>query len=238
MGLKEVGLAMFAGAAGAATAGVANAILQQGFANMDVVGTAGIRLAASGGKLVRGLLVWKNMTTNQFDKLMFPMNPEEISESITPSWAETQVPGQNAPHYQFINGGPREVSFTLNFFYGMNDKRNRDAVRNYIDTLRSLTRRQDGASYSAGQYRGRPGAGGSPPPLHFYLGQYFRGDRFIISRFEVRAFDLFDPLTLLPMRATVDLTLLEAETPDGAARPSVRLRDGLADSATILRAAL
>lgn len=157
----------------------------------------GMFFAAQGGLLQRGIFTWQE--ADGMHQFTFPMNPESITETLSPVWAESMVPGQNRPLYAFINGGPREVTFTLNFFY---QDRRRDTIRNQIEALKSLTQRRYTGTLS-GAYDG-------PPPIRFYFGDYFRGERFIVSKVQVRAFDLFDPRSLLPLRADVSLTLLEA----------------------------
>lgn len=162
----------------------------------DTLKNAGLLYAAQGGRLTRGHFVWTEGAEKQ--KFTFPMNPSSISESLSPSWAETMVPGQNRPMYQFVNGGPREVSFTLNFFY---QDRKRVVIRDQINALKSLTQRRM-TGVLAGAYDG-------PPAFAFHFGEYFKGERFIMSKIQIKAFDLFDPLSLLPLRADVDLTMLE-----------------------------
>lgn len=175
-------------------------------ANVDGAGAASSALqtlaitrAAQGGKMTRGHFLWNEPESSRFagqNRFTFPMNPESIEESVEPVYAETTVPGQNRPMYQFINGGPRKLKFTLNFFY---ESRKRSLIRDQIDALKSLTQRR---------YTGvLGGAYGGPPPLNFFYGDYFRGERFIVQSLSIRSFDLFDPATLLPMRADVDITL-------------------------------
>jgi len=41
----------------------------------------------------------------------FQLNPESISETKPSNWVAHQVPGQAAPVYQWVSGGPRTVSF-------------------------------------------------------------------------------------------------------------------------------
>lgn len=162
------------------------------------VGKAGLKLAASGGKLRKGIFVWKEPDGN-IRKFVFPMNPESIRETVAPVYVDTLVPGQNRPLYQFINGGPREVSFKLNFFYA---QRAREHVRDEIRTLQNLTQRRYASVEQTGVYQG-------PPVISFYFGEYFEGTQFIITKADLTAFDLFDPVRLLPMRADMDLSMVE-----------------------------
>lgn len=160
-------------------------------------GQTGLLFAAQGSRVERGILLWERGGLPQ--QFTFPMNPESISEEVAPDYAEIKVPGQNRPMYQFINGGARSVSFTLNFFY---QERRRDAIANQIDALKELTQRS---------YTGRlEGAYDGPPTLQFIFGAYFTGrERFIVSKLAIKSFDLFDPTFLLPMRADVEVSLLE-----------------------------
>lgn len=192
------------------------------------VGKAGMGLAAAGGKIRKGIFIWKEPETRQRrvirnqhtrigsdtlgrtptavtedvavsvpNKFVFGMNPESIREDSNPTYAETQIPGQNRPMYQFINGGEWNITFTLNFFYA---KRRREHVLEEIRTLQDLTQRRYNDPDATGVYQG-------PPVIFFYFGEYFKGEPFILRRVQVKSFDLFDPVRLLPMRADVELSL-------------------------------
>jgi len=172
----------------------------------NIVGKLGMQIAAQGGKLVKGRLQWNDPLSDNpvLQSLKFPIYPEEITESHRPVYAEFTVPGQNRPIYQFINGGPRELSFTLQFFY---ENRNRATIRNQIRSLQALTQRSV-QSVDRTKFAG-------PPTVQFLLGSFYTpGDRFIVTEVTMRAFDLFHPLLLLPMRASVDITLLHTPTGD------------------------
>lgn len=174
-----------------------------------VLGKAGLKLAASGGNIRKGILIWTE-PDGHIEKFVFPMNPEAIRERVEPVYVDTPVPGQNRPLYQFINGGPREVNFKLHFFY---QHRRREHVKEEIRTLQSLTQRRYAESEQTGVYQG-------PPVVSFYFGDYFQGEQFIVTQMEVTAFDLFDPIFLLPMRAEMDVTMVEVmPTTQGIGNP-------------------
>lgn len=190
------------------------------------IGKLGMKYAATGGFLVKGVLIWKNPDGSTYSTFAFPMNPESISDSVSPEWAEFRSPGQNRPLYQFAHGGAREVSFTLHFFF---EDRDRRKIRDQIQVLQSLARRPlTGNSTHT--------ATGSPPAVNFFFGEFFKGERFIVSKVDAQAHTLFDPALLLPLRAEVNIVLLEA--PDPTQPPSqVRMGDRIGSATSIIRAA-
>lgn len=191
--------AMVLGAANSLTGGalvgaVANSPLGKGLL------AAGWKYAATGGQLVQGVLAWF-LPDGSPKYFKFPINPSELHESLSPEWADIKVPGQNRPIYQFVHGGEREISFTLNFFYDNPDRR---TIARQLDELRSLTQRP---------YTYSTGAASGPPAVYLYFGQYMQGQRFIVSKLNIKVFDMFDPLFLLPLRAEVEISLKEALDP-------------------------
>ena len=46
-------------------------------------------------------------------KLTFMYNPEEVSESYEVGWTSIKIPGLPLPIKQYVGGGEREISFTL-----------------------------------------------------------------------------------------------------------------------------
>lgn len=182
-------------------AGEINAFLM-GSSLGESVGIAGMKYAAMGGKLTKGIFVWKNADRTQ-GSLVFQMNPEEINDHNAPEYAMMKVPGQNRPQYHFISGGPRTITFALHFFYA---DRKRDAIAGALTQLRNLGLRER-STFSA------PTARPGPPVLYFYFGEYYKGLRCILQKCEIKVFDLFDPATLLPMRATVEIQLDEVVDP-------------------------
>jgi hypothetical protein len=220
---------------------------------------AGMKLAAAGGSLQKGILAWESpadvtvdnaVAENRDDagrllslsftkgtrrdvvqqKLLFQMNPEAISEQLSPDWAEIKAPGQNGPVYQFINGGAREVTFTLNFFYGFRD---RSHIKQDLDRLKSLTQRP---LLTRTQNETDKAALGKAPLVWFYFGKYIPGERFVVKNVKIEASKMFDPLTLLPMLATAELTLAYApEVRDDLGRPNnVSLASGRGDIRRVL----
>jgi len=181
-------------AGGALVSAVANSPIGKGLL------AAGWKYAATGGQTVQGVLAWF-MPDGSPKYFKFPMNPSDIQESLSPEWADIKVPGQNRPVYQFINGGERELTFTLHFFYDNPDRR---TITRQLDELRSLTQRP---------YVYSTGAASGPPPVYLYFGQYIQGQRFIVSKLNIKVFDLFDPAFLLPLRAEVEVSLKEALDP-------------------------
>lgn len=178
----------------------------------DALGKAGMKFAASGGHLRKGVFVWRRPGDPVLKSFKFLMNPESIREAVAPVYAESMAPGQNRPTYQFINGGPREVSFTLKFFYA---ERKRSHVRDDLRNLQRLTQRPTGGA-GYGTFEG-------PPVIYFFFGEYFDGTPFLVHKVESTAKEMFDPATLLPLRMDVDLTLKEVAPVSGNSRPNLPL---------------
>jgi hypothetical protein len=202
--------------------GALNAFLASQLSGLTALG---VRYAAAGGQLVKGVMVWQNPSGGTYSTFAFPMNPESINDSVQPDWATKSPPGQNAPLFQFTQGGEREVSFTLHFFF---QDRNRGKIRDQIRALQSLTRRPitGTATHTAT---------GSPPVINFFYGELYKGERFIVKKVDARMFGLFDPVLLLPMQAEVEISLVEAPDPT-ATVPKVRLTDRLGPATSIIRA--
>lgn len=166
------------------------------------VGNAGMQLAASGGRLTKGILMWT--TDNGATKtLVFQMNPDAINDKSSPKYATHEVPGQNRPLMHFINGGRRVLSFTLHFFSA---DRNRETIRNSLEQLRQLAQRPNTTF-------GDSGARSGPPILFFYFGKTYEGFRCVLTACPIKMFDLFDPVTLLPLQASAEVELTEAFDP-------------------------
>lgn len=225
MSLLDQGLAVFSGL------GLDSMVINQALQTEPgkALTKAGMRYAASGGSLRKGILVWNGGN----ERLKFHMNPEAITDAKSPVWAETVVPGQNRPMYQFINGGPRELNFTLNYFY---NERRREHVRDDIRKLQSLTDRPGNYATDAGG--SWQGVGGQHPPIvYFFFGEYYEGVPFIVSKIQVTSKDLFDPARLLPMRADVDLTLWEVQLNKSSdSAPVLGAREQLGGAGEILGA--
>lgn len=165
------------------------------------VTNAGYKYAALGGQIVKGVLAWFDMNGKP-QSFAFPINPDSLEETLSPEWATHKAPGQNRPTYHFVHGGERELTFTLHFFYDSPDRR---VIRDQLDALRGLTQRPYAHI--------KQGGGDGPPPVYLYFGEYIRGERFIVKGLKIKVFDLFDPALLLPLRAEVEVSLLEALDP-------------------------
>lgn len=186
-----------------------------------LVSPLGITFAARGGHMQKGILLWQKPDNSGYNQFKFQMNPDEIEDKGSPNYAKHDIPGQNRPLYQFVSGGSREISFALHFFYA---DRDRTTTRGYIETLRTLTQRApEQQAVSQGQFSTSAG----PPVLWFFFGNYYRKFRCLMTKFEVKTSDLYDPATLLPMRAQVDITLSEAVDPNAPDAPPVTITDGI-----------
>ncbi len=125
------------------------------------------------------------------ESLQFQFNPEEISDEKSADYAAVKVPGLSHPRYQFVAGEARRISFKLSFFKG--------PVKRNVDWLRSLV-------YPEHQKTMMKNA---PHRVLFFFGDLYPGLTCIVRQVNARCFDIFDPATLLPQHAEVDLTLEE-----------------------------
>lgn len=192
-------------------------------AGRALLGAGALRYASLGGEITKGYLLWDD------GELVFPINPEAVVETLSPAWATHNVPGQQRPTYQFINGGERTVQFKLFFFYR---DRDRATIRDQLNELKRLTniRETDGPRFLNLAPRALRSSGGAsfqspaislpirrgtyfgPPVVQFHMGSYFQGETFIVKNVRIETKKLFDPYTLLPMYAEADITLAEVTT--------------------------
>lgn len=144
--------------------------------------------------VTKGFLV---MLDDPSNRLVFQYNPERIEDSRSPNWSSITVPGISHPRHQFVNGGARVVSFRLSFLYPDDD---RNGIRKRIKWLQSLT-------YP--QHDGNNLLQASPPIMIFGFGNFYPSLKCIVTNVKVTAFDLFDPTSLNPLRADIDIELEE-----------------------------
>lgn len=177
-----------------------------GFAG-GIIGRAAMHYAAAGGEITKGVFVWygiDELTGNPgWVTFTFPMNPEEMTRSWAPDYSAIKVPGQNNPQYQFVHGGEKPMSFTLHFFY-LPEKVG--FITGTVELLTQLVTRLP-------QARDTETAMPAPPPVYFYYGKHIKGERFIVTKMELKCFDLFDPAYLLPMRAELQIEMKAAPAP-------------------------
>jgi hypothetical protein len=164
---------------------------------------AGAQLASQFVSANRGFPVPRQPTKGFFvdtvtqDRLLFQYNPESIKMQRTPKWAEVEIPGMSHPKLQWINGGNKKFTFSLDFFFG--DK-GVTSVKKNLDWLESLTYPDFGSDYILER---------GAHPILFNFGQFYKNVRCAVTGFESNAFYMFDPTSLLPLRAEVNLELTE-----------------------------
>jgi len=64
------------------------------------------------------------------------LNPEAIEDSKTSNWVASSIPGQSSPIYQWVSGGPREVSFEALVTHDTSDflKQSEDPLAGLVDS--------------------------------------------------------------------------------------------------------
>lgn len=124
-------------------------------------------------------------------RLIFQLNPSEISDDKSTSYAAIKIPGMSHPRYQYVSGEARRISFKLELFKGQ--------VKQQVDWLRSL------------QYPEHTGSllTSAPHRVLLFFGSLYPGIICIVTQVKIRYFSLFDKDNLLPQRAEVEISLEE-----------------------------
>jgi hypothetical protein len=125
------------------------------------------------------------------ERLAFQYNPNAIVDSKAATYASIVVPGMSHPRYQFIAGDARKISFTLSCYQG--------DVRRQVAWLQSLL-------YPA--YEGSM-LTSAPHTVLFFFGELYPGIACLVREVRAHYSYLFDPETLQPRRADVEVTLEE-----------------------------
>lgn len=136
---------------------------------------------------IAGYLV--DLATN--DRLEFQYNPDTITDSKGTDYATIKIPGMSHPRYQYVSGGARQINFRLGLF--MRD------VQKKVSWLQSL-------QYPTHEKTMLKNA---PHRVLLVVGDLYPGVECIVKQVKVNYFGLFDPATLLPQQAEVDLALEE-----------------------------
>lgn len=169
--------------------------------------------------MLKGTLI--NISTG--GAVEFQFNPDTLDISHNPKWAKQEIPGRSHPHYMWISGGEHTLSFTLKLFLKDLEKWRTHPypfhpTLSFINFVESLTF----PSYKDGVLT-------EPPPLVLVkFGQVFNyktvdsggnigaisstiktGFRGIVADAKIKMYDLFDPVTLMPLRADIDLVIDE-----------------------------
>lgn len=125
------------------------------------------------------------------ERLVFQMNPNDITDDKSTNFARIPIPGMSHPRYQFVSGEARKVSFKIHLFKG--------PVKDQVTWLQSLLYPEHaGTILKNGPHR-----------VLFVFGDLYPGFLGVVTGAKVRYFDLFDRETLAPQRAEVDLSLEE-----------------------------
>lgn len=122
--------------------------------------------------------------------------PEEISEENSPNYASENIIGRATPIHQFISGGERTTTFSLNIFWN----ENKYEVERKISWLKSFTYPETGKSGDES---------GAPHPVILLMGELYRNTVYIVRRVSIRRHSKFDYSSGLPCFATVDIELIE-----------------------------
>jgi hypothetical protein len=160
-------------------------------------------------KVTKGFLV--DIVTQE--SLKFQYNPNEITLTRTPNWASTEIPGMSFNQLQWISGGERKFSFKLDFFFDSSD---RYSIAKKLDWIESLT---------FPDYSGTTNFKRGAHPILFNFGELYKNVRCVVTSFEAKPFYMFDPKSLLPLRAEVNLQLSEQHYSDSQGFHSVSYRE-------------
>jgi hypothetical protein len=125
------------------------------------------------------------------ERLAFQYTPSDIVDSKSTTYATVVVPGMSHPRYQYVAGDARKISFTATFFKG--------DVQRQVAWLRSLL-------YPTHQGTMLKQA---PHPVLFFFGELYPGLPCLVREVRAHYAYLFDPTTLQPQRADVEITLEE-----------------------------
>ena len=125
------------------------------------------------------------------ERLAFQYNPNEIVDSKSASYATLTIPGMSHPRYQYIAGDARKISFTVTFYKG--------EVRRQVAWLQAfLYPTHQGSMLKQ-----------APHPVLFFFGDLYPGLACLVREVRAHYAYLFDPATLQPQRAEVEITLEE-----------------------------
>jgi hypothetical protein len=123
--------------------------------------------------------------------LEFQYNPSEVLDDKATMFAAIRVPGMSHPRYQYVSGEPRKIVFRLHFFKG--------PVRERVAWLQSLLYPEHAGTMLET----------APHRVLLVFGDLFPGVLCIVRQVKARFHGLFEPETLLPQQAEVDIVLEE-----------------------------
>lgn len=123
--------------------------------------------------------------------LEFQYNPSEVVDEKATHFAAIRIPGMSHPRYQYVAGEPRRIVFKLQFFKG--------PVKERVNWLQSLLYPEHADTMLRH----------APHRVLFVFGSLFPNVLCIVREVKARFFGLFEPETLLPEQADVDIVLEE-----------------------------
>jgi len=125
------------------------------------------------------------------ERLAFQYNPNDIVDGKATTYATIVVPGMSHPRYQYVAGDARKISFTVSFYQG--------DVRQQVAWLQSLLYpAHEGSMLKT-----------APHAVLFFFGELYPGIACLVREVRAHYSYLFDPETLQPRRADVEVTLEE-----------------------------
>ena len=125
------------------------------------------------------------------ERLAFQYNPNDIVDSKATIYATLVVPGMSHPRYQYVAGDARKISFVASFYQG--------EVKKQVAWLQSLLYpTHEGTMLKT-----------APHPVLFFFGELYPGVTCLVREIRAHYTYLFDPNTLQPRRADVEITLEE-----------------------------
>lgn len=124
-------------------------------------------------------------------QIEFQYNPSEVVDEKATHFAAIRIPGMSHPRYQFVSGEPRKILFRLSLFKG--------PVKERVHWLQSLLYPEHAGTMLKH----------APHRVLFIFGSLFPSVLCIVREVKARFHGLFEPDTLLPEQADVDLVLEE-----------------------------
>jgi hypothetical protein len=125
------------------------------------------------------------------ERLAFQYNPNDIVDGKSANYATMVIPGMSHPRYQFVAGDARKISFTVTF-YQKDVKKNVNWLQSFLYPTHGGTMLKQ-----------------APHHVLFFFGELYPGTLCIVREARAHYSYLFDPATLLPQRADVEVTLEE-----------------------------
>ena len=130
--------------------------------------------------VIKGFIV--NLSNHE--RMTFQYNPNEFVDEKGLVLATLQIPGQNHPHYQFVAGEPRRISFKLHLF--------KERVKEQAEWLQALVSPLDGSP---------------PSKVLLVVGDLYQGIECVVRQVKIRYFRQYSPERMEPQCADVEVIL-------------------------------